>query len=85
MVLSHTNQSAIVGSFNADMKSVYQDTELMLVADSKELCAQLKTNFESYQEDAVSASVKEEETDFLSQKKCLLSCTRTTTKSRSRT
>lgn len=59
---------AIVGSFNADMKSVYQDTELMLVADSKELCAQLKTNFESYQEDAVSASVKEEETDFLSQK-----------------
>lgn len=59
---------AIVGSFNADMKSVYQDTELMLVADSRELCAQLKTNLESYQEEAVPASVKAEETAFLSQK-----------------
>lgn len=59
---------AIVGSFNADMKSVYQDTELMLVADSQELCAQLKGNLEAYQKDAVPAMVKADETEFLSQK-----------------
>ena len=46
---------AIVGSFNMDMKSVYQDTELMLVVNSKELSAQLSELFEVYQEDAVRA------------------------------
>lgn len=33
---------AIVGSFNMDMKSAYQDTELMLVIDSRPLCEILK-------------------------------------------
>lgn len=47
---------AIVGSFNMDMKSVYQDTELMLVANSRELNAQLKEHLESYQQDAREAS-----------------------------
>lgn len=46
---------AIVGSFNMDMKSVYQDTELMLVVNSKELAAQLNGLFESYQTDATEA------------------------------
>lgn len=32
----------IVGSFNMDMKSAYQDTELMLVIDSRPLCEILK-------------------------------------------
>lgn len=46
---------AIVGSFNMDMKSVYQDTELMLVVNSKELAAQLSGMFENYQTDATEA------------------------------
>ena len=46
---------AIVGSFNMDMKSVYQDTELMLVVNSKELAAQLSGMFENYQADATEA------------------------------
>ena len=40
---------AIVGSFNMDMKSVYQDTELMLVIQSSDLNAQLRKNMEQYQ------------------------------------
>lgn len=43
---------SIVGSFNMDMKSAYQDTELMLVVDSKELNAQLKSIMEQYHEDS---------------------------------
>lgn len=58
---------AIVGSFNADMKSVYQDTELMLVVNSRELGARLKENLEEYHKDAKPAQVREEETDFLAQ------------------
>lgn len=52
---------AIVGSFNIDMKSAYQDTELMLVIDSRQVSAQLKQNLLSYQEQAVTASDQEEE------------------------
>lgn len=43
---------AIVGSFNMDMKSTYQDTELMLVVNSKELNAQLKGYLSAYQKEA---------------------------------
>ena len=46
---------AIAGSFNMDMKSAYQDTELMLVVNSKELNAQLSQLFEGYQADAAGA------------------------------
>ena len=46
---------AIVGSFNMDMKSAYQDTELMLVIDSRPLCEILKKSFTSYQEEADAA------------------------------
>lgn len=47
---------AIVGSFNIDMKSTYQDTELMLVIHSKEVSCQLKQKLLSYQQEAVTAS-----------------------------
>lgn len=56
---------AIVGSFNMDMKSVYQDTELMLVINSKEVNAQLKENLEVYQQDADEAVLNPEEIDQL--------------------
>lgn len=46
---------AIVGSFNMDMKSAYQDTELMLVIDSRPLCEILKKSFTSYQKEADAA------------------------------
>ena len=40
---------AIVGSFNLDMRSTYMDTELMLVINSKEIAADLKTNMDTYE------------------------------------
>lgn len=43
---------AIIGSFNMDMKSVYQDTELMLAVNSEELCSQLTDNLEAYHKEA---------------------------------
>lgn len=46
---------AVIGSFNMDMKSVYQDTEMMLVIKSKELTAQLRENLESYQKETKEA------------------------------
>lgn len=46
---------SIVGSFNMDMKSAYQDTELMLVIDSRPLCETLKKSFDSYQKEADTA------------------------------
>ncbi len=52
---------AIIGSFNMDMKSVYQDTELMLAINSKELCSQLMDNLETYHKDtSVAVSDKDE-------------------------
>lgn len=42
---------AIVGSFNMDMRSVYLDTELMLVIDSEPVNNQLKTDMEEYEKD----------------------------------
>ncbi|MCD8105617.1 MAG: phospholipase D family protein [Lachnospiraceae bacterium] len=42
-----------IGSFNWDMRSTYVDTELMLVVDSEELNAQLRTKMQEYEEDAL--------------------------------
>ncbi|MCD7766568.1 MAG: hypothetical protein LUH53_08680, partial [Lachnospiraceae bacterium] len=42
-----------IGSFNWDMRSAYVDTELMLVVDSEELNAQLRTKMQEYEEDAL--------------------------------
>lgn len=43
---------SIVGSFNMDLRSVYIDTELMLVIDSKGLNSQLREYMESYEVDS---------------------------------
>ncbi len=43
---------AIVGSFNMDMRSVYLDTELMLVIKSEAVCAQLADGMEFYEHTA---------------------------------
>lgn len=43
---------AIVGSFNMDMRSVYLDTELMLVIKSEAVCAQLTDGMEFYEHTA---------------------------------
>lgn len=42
---------SIVGSFNMDMRSVYLDTELMLVIDSKEVNAQLRSLLARYEDE----------------------------------
>ena len=42
-----------VGSFNMDMRSVYLDTEMMLVIDSREVTAQLKEYLTAYEEESV--------------------------------
>ncbi|MGI6069410.1 MAG: phospholipase D family protein [Blautia sp.] len=42
---------AIVGSFNLDLRSVYMDTELMLVIHSEELNAQLEEYMDVFQQD----------------------------------
>lgn len=42
---------SIVGSFNMDMRSVYLDTELMLVVDSKEVNAQLRGLLARYEDE----------------------------------
>lgn len=39
---------SVVGSFNADMRSVYLDTELMLVIESEEVNAALRQESETY-------------------------------------
>lgn len=43
---------AIVGSFNLDMRSVYLDTELMLVIQSEEICRELSDSMEAYEHTA---------------------------------
>ena len=40
------DRMSIVGSYNMDMRSTYQDTELMLAVDSKELNALIRTEAE---------------------------------------
>ncbi len=51
---------AIVGSFNMDMKSAYQDSELMLVIQSKELNKQLQDHFETYHQNSEKATSKDD-------------------------
>lgn len=46
------DELAIVGSFNMDMRSVYLDTELMLVIHSPEITADLKASMERYEAQA---------------------------------
>lgn len=60
---------AVVGSFNMDYKSMYHDTELMLVIDSIELNAMLKASHEAYEEAATEAVVVEDEFETMLQKK----------------
>ncbi len=60
---------SIVGSFNMDFKSMYHDTELMLVIDSEELNAMLKASHESYEKDAVEAEIINNELSLMLQKK----------------
>ncbi len=43
---------SVVGSFNMDMKSTYQDTELMLVINGEEFNSQLTTYLENYQKES---------------------------------
>ena len=43
---------SIIGSFNMDMRSVYLDTELMLVIRSKEINAQLESAMMKYEQGA---------------------------------
>jgi len=52
---------AIIGSFNLDMKSAYQDTELMLVVHSEELNRQLQAAFDTYEADSEEAHTDKEE------------------------
>ncbi len=51
--ISIGNRLSVVGSFNMDMRSVYLDTELMLVIDSEKLNDQLRGIMEDYEETAV--------------------------------
>ena len=60
---------SIVGSFNMDYKSMYHDTELMLVIDSVELNTMLKESHALYEEEAEEAEVVLNELDLMLQKK----------------
>ncbi|MDD6812646.1 MAG: phospholipase D family protein [Lachnospiraceae bacterium] len=59
------NHLSLIGSFNMDMKSAYQDTETMLVVDSEELNRQLRAAMEYYQKSAHPATVAEDEMELL--------------------
>ena len=48
-----------------DMKSAYQDTELMLVVHSEELNGQLRENLMEYQKESVEAELDETELSAL--------------------
>lgn len=47
---------SVIGSFNLDMRSVYLDTELMLVIDSEDINRQLSESMESYEHVARNAN-----------------------------
>ncbi len=51
--ISIGDRLSIIGSFNMDMRSVYLDTELMLVIDSEDVNSQLKKNMQVYEEASV--------------------------------
>ena len=63
--ISVDNDISIVGSFNMDMKSVYQDTEVMLVIHSKEVNELLKEWQMTYQQYANQAVLDPDEMDSL--------------------
>lgn len=46
------NDISVIGSFNMDMKSAYQDTEMIVVIHSEELNSQLRANMQRYEGDA---------------------------------
>lgn len=54
------NDLLAVGSFNWDMRSVYLNTELMLVVHSEELNARLKEEMARYEENALTVVSEEE-------------------------
>lgn len=56
---------SVIGSFNMDIKSAYQDTETMLVIDSEELNGQLRAAMEYYQKSAEPAVLKNGEMEKL--------------------
>lgn len=51
LVIDH--ELSIIGSFNFDMRSVYLDTETMLVIDGKEFASELENNIKSMQEESL--------------------------------
>ncbi len=57
--ISIGDRLSIVGSFNIDMRSVYLDTEQMLVIDSKGVNRQLRDNMEVYEAASVKVLDKE--------------------------
>ena len=63
--ISIDNDISIVGSFNMDMKSVYQDTEVMLVIHGKEVNELLKEWQMTYQQYANQAVLDPDEKDSL--------------------
>ena len=57
--ISVGNRLSIIGSFNMDMRSVYLDTELMLVIDSEAVNRQLRENMQVYEAASVKVLDKE--------------------------
>lgn len=51
LVIDH--RLSVIGSFNFDMRSVYLDTETMLVIDGEEFAAQLENNIQVMQEESL--------------------------------
>lgn len=60
---------SIVGSFNMDYKSMYHDTELMLVIDSEELNACLKESHAAYEAEADEAELVMNELEIMLKEK----------------
>lgn len=56
---------SVIGSFNYDMRSVYLDTELMLVIDSEEFCQVLSAEMEKAQEQCLAISPDAENLDMV--------------------
>ena len=63
------DRMSIVGSYNFDMRSTYQDTELMLAVDSKELNALLQKEFE--RDKTYSKTMAEDGSYQLGEKMCI--------------
>ena len=67
--LTIDDRLSVVGSFNMDMKSAYQDTELMLVIDSPQLNTMLTEIFAAYHADSTPSTLINDEFDLLCQEK----------------